>query len=87
MSMRNFDIDFSNLNPVQGCGQYVIHEAPSALTQQFKMHKYWIIHSMPNLYLQLELVKTDINKQNGMKQSCFLPHLVLNYGCSIQGFI
>lgn len=42
----NFDIDFSNLNPIQGSGQAVINEAPSALTQQFNLHKHRIVRSI-----------------------------------------
>ncbi|MCM3130158.1 MULTISPECIES: GTPase domain-containing protein [unclassified Paenibacillus] len=42
----DFDIDFSNLNPIHGSGQAVINEARSALTKQFNLHRHQIVRSI-----------------------------------------
>ncbi|WP_177235838.1 GTPase domain-containing protein [Paenibacillus sp. UNCCL52] len=57
----NFDIDFSNLNPIQGSGQAVINEAPSALTQQFIMHRHQIVRSIAKSF-SYDLLKVSFEK-------------------------
>jgi len=46
----HFDIDFSNIDPIQGSGESVINEAPAALLQQFNRHKPLVIRSMAKAF-------------------------------------